>query len=43
MVLGPEAGYNLALEHELAALFIVKRDTGFADKATPAFERVLEP
>ncbi len=43
MVLGPEAGYNLALEHELAALFIVKRDTGLVDKATPAFERVLEP
>ncbi len=41
MVLGPEAGYQLALQEELAALFIVKSDGGFTEKMTPEFEQAL--
>ena len=42
MVLGPEAGYNLAVEEELAALFLVKSRTGFVEQMTPRFEKVLQ-
>ena len=42
MVLGPEAGYNFAREHELAVCFIVNSDTGFVEKMTPQFEQVLK-
>jgi len=42
MVLGPEAGYNFAREHELAAFFIVNSDAGFVEKMTPRFEQVLK-
>jgi len=41
MVLGPEAGYRFAEEHELAAFFIVKSEDGFYDKATAAFGQYL--
>jgi len=41
MVLGPEAGYNLAVEEELAALFLVKSRTGFVEKMTPRFQELL--
>jgi thiamine biosynthesis lipoprotein len=37
LVLGPQAGYQLAERENLAALFIVKQDDGFVDKATAAF------
>lgn len=40
MVLGPEEGYRLAKEQELAVLMIVKTDTGFCEKMTPEFERI---
>ncbi|HUT94496.1 MAG TPA: FAD:protein FMN transferase [Thermoguttaceae bacterium] len=42
MVLGPEAGYNFAREHELAVCFLVNSDTGFVEKTTPPFEQVLK-
>jgi thiamine biosynthesis lipoprotein len=42
MVLGPEAGYQLAEREGLAALFIVKTEDDFASHATPAFERYSE-
>ncbi|MFH1922848.1 MAG: FAD:protein FMN transferase [Planctomycetota bacterium] len=42
MVLGPEEGYNLAVEEELAALLLVKTDSSFVEKATPRFEEVLQ-
>lgn len=38
-VMGADAGYDLALERGLAALFITRRDGRFAERATPAFER----
>jgi FAD:protein FMN transferase len=45
MVLGPEEGYNLAVERDLAALFLVRAagGAGFVERATPAFERVAVP
>jgi thiamine biosynthesis lipoprotein len=41
MVLGPEDGYNLAVQHELAALFLVKSPSGFVEKSTPQFQKLL--
>ena len=42
MVLGPEAGYNLAIEQNLAALFIVHDGDGtFAEKATPRYTQMF--
>ena len=41
MVLGPEDGYHLALDLDLAALFIIRDAPGqFTEKATSAFERL---
>jgi len=42
MVLGPEDGYNLAIAEDLAALFIIKGETGFVEEATPRFEKVSQ-
>jgi thiamine biosynthesis lipoprotein len=39
MVLGPEAGYQLAEQAGLAAYFIIKTDDGFTDRATTAFNQ----
>lgn len=41
MVLGPDAGYELARREEIAALFIVKGRKSFAEVSSPAFERYL--
>lgn len=40
MVLGPDEGHRLATEQELAALFLVKRDSGIVALPTGAFDRV---
>lgn len=40
MVLGAERGMALALQQNLAAYFLVKRDEGFAEQATPEFQRL---
>ncbi|WP_428353631.1 FAD:protein FMN transferase [Methyloprofundus sp.] len=37
MVLGPDEGYKLAEEQNLAVLFIIKTDQGFVEHATPLF------
>jgi thiamine biosynthesis lipoprotein len=37
MVMGPEEGYNLAQQQNIAAFFIVKSDNGFVEKSTSAF------
>lgn len=37
MVLGPEDGYVLAEQEKIAALFIIKTDDGFVEKASSAF------
>jgi thiamine biosynthesis lipoprotein len=42
-ILGPDEGYQLAVEQDLAVLFMVKDDEeGFRERATPAFERLVE-
>jgi thiamine biosynthesis lipoprotein len=41
MVLGPEAGWALAVQERIAALFIMRGIGGFTDRATPAFQRHL--
>jgi thiamine biosynthesis lipoprotein len=40
MILGPQDGWDFAREHEIAALFVMHADNGFATRATPAFERM---
>ena len=41
-VLGPDEGYELAVEQDLAALFIVRDGEGaLRERATPAFERLV--
>jgi thiamine biosynthesis lipoprotein len=42
MVLGPEEGYQFAIDHQLAALLIVHNGEAFVEKATPAFEKIAE-
>lgn len=47
MVLGPERGYDFAVEHRLAAMFVIKTDAvvdeadkrAFAVRSTPVFEK----
>ena len=39
LVLGPEAGMTLAVEHDIAALFVTGRSGAFNELASPAFER----
>ena len=42
-VLGPDAGFTLAVERGWAALFLVRNDTGaISERATPAFEALLD-
>ena len=41
-VLGPERGYELAVSLKLPALFIVRVDDRFEEKATPAFQALRE-
>ena len=43
LVLGPDAGYRFAEQHQLAAYFIVKGEDGFYDKASTTFRRYLAP
>ncbi|HEX8545088.1 MAG TPA: FAD:protein FMN transferase [Pseudomonas sp.] len=41
IVLGPERGYQYAVTHKIAALFITRETKGFVSRNTPAFESVL--
>lgn len=38
LVAGPEAGYAMAVEHRLAACFLIKAGSGFETRWTPGFE-----
>jgi FAD:protein FMN transferase len=38
LVLGPDKGYDLAVRHGLAALFLVEDGGGFRERPTPTFE-----
>jgi thiamine biosynthesis lipoprotein len=40
MVLGADEGYNFAVEHDLAVLFVVRMGMEFEQRATPAFDRL---
>jgi thiamine biosynthesis lipoprotein len=40
MALGPDAGYALAARRGWACLFILRTASGFAEKMTPAFEKL---
>lgn len=40
LVLGPENGLQLAVEQQIAALFIVRRENGFAELRTAELERI---
>jgi len=39
MGLGPEQGYNYAVQHQLPALLVSRTPGGFATRTTPAFEK----
>ena len=41
MVLGPEAGYEIAVRESLAAFFIVKKNDRFESKGTPMWHRYV--
>ncbi|MGC1952845.1 MAG: FAD:protein FMN transferase [Gammaproteobacteria bacterium] len=41
MILGPESGFQLAERENLAALFLVKQGSGFAELSTSAFQEYL--
>jgi thiamine biosynthesis lipoprotein len=44
LVLGPDEGYSLAVQEDLAALFLVHEGSGeFKARETPAFERLTQP
>ncbi|WP_371924691.1 FAD:protein FMN transferase [Pseudomonas sp. R5(2019)] len=40
LILGPEEGWDYALKHDIAALFVTRADKLFVTRATPAFERM---
>lgn len=39
MVLGPNAGYDFALKHNLAVLLLIPKGDGFRERATPEFQQ----
>ena len=41
LVLGPDEGRQYAVEHQLAALFVVREGEGFASYTTPAFDALF--
>ena len=41
LILGPEQGWNFALTHEIAAVFVTRVTDGFVSRSTPAFERMV--
>ena len=43
LVMGPERGFALAESRDIAAFFVTRTTEGYANKATPAFGRVLSP
>ncbi len=40
-VMGDERGYQYALDHQIAAFFIIKSEAGFVERMTPQFEQYL--
>jgi thiamine biosynthesis lipoprotein len=42
LILGPQQGWDFALKHEIAALFVTRVGDGFVSRSTPAFARVIK-
>jgi thiamine biosynthesis lipoprotein ApbE len=42
MVLGPEEGWNLAVERDLAVLLVIYTDDGLVERMTPSFQAFLD-
>lgn len=40
LILGPQAGWDFALRHGIAAVFVTRVADGFVSRSTPAFEQV---
>ncbi|MOA64517.1 Thiamine biosynthesis lipoprotein ApbE precursor [compost metagenome] len=38
MILGPQAGWEFAVRHNIAALFVTHADNGFVSRSTPVFQ-----
>lgn len=43
LVLGPDAGFQLAVDEGLAALLIIRDNGGFTERPTPRFRELFEP
>ncbi|MDU9390339.1 FAD:protein FMN transferase [Pseudomonas sp. zfem002] len=41
LILGPEQGWEFAVAQDLAAVFVLRADSGFSVRVTPAFARVV--
>jgi thiamine biosynthesis lipoprotein len=41
-VMGPEKGFNFAINKELPVLLIVRESKGFVERMTPQFQKILE-
>ncbi|MEE1923750.1 FAD:protein FMN transferase [Pseudomonas sp. 148P] len=41
LVLGPEQGWEFAVAQNLPAVFVMRADSGFIARVTPAFERIV--
>ncbi|MGY2182783.1 FAD:protein FMN transferase [Pseudomonas agarici] len=41
LILGPERGWDYAQEHDIAAFFVVRADTGFVTRTNLAFDRLF--
>ncbi len=42
LILGPERGWDYAEKHAIAALFVMRADTGFVTRTNQAFERLVK-
>jgi len=40
LILGPERAWDYAQTHDIAAFFVLRADTGFVTRGSPAFERL---
>ncbi|MFQ6571758.1 FAD:protein FMN transferase [Pseudomonas sp. UM16] len=41
LILGPQDGWDFALRHEIAAVFVTRVADGFVSRSTPAFEQLM--
>lgn len=41
LILGPERGWAYAEKQDIAAFFVIRADTGFVTRSTPAFDRLF--